>query len=222
MKIHQKSRGWIQIWKSSAPVHKGLAPVPMRPIFFGLFRNCLSYETWVIGQSPVHENGVCYTEVVLGTYRGRAKIYQGCGAWGSRLLAWKPVRKFEDCEITSAPHFDRVSLKSVYRRSSTKSILSLCSWKKCSPRTASTLESFCFCFCLCHRDTTNPTSRWRNCFYGHQQGWPFHLLRVCEGYRDFSPILYSISNESISSLRFRCGHDQRIALWGVGTANAKC
>ena len=32
----------------------------------------------------------------LGTYRGRAKVYRGCGARDSRLLPWKPVRKFED------------------------------------------------------------------------------------------------------------------------------
>ena len=50
-------------------------------------------------QSPVHKNGFFYTEVVwnnLGTYRGRAKIYRGCGARDSRLLPWKPVRKFWD------------------------------------------------------------------------------------------------------------------------------
>ena len=34
----------------------------------------------------------------LGTYRGRAKIYRGCGARDSRLLPWKPFRlgKCED------------------------------------------------------------------------------------------------------------------------------
>jgi len=49
--------------------------------------------------SPVHENGVRHTEVKVTNpppYKGRAKIYRGGGARDSRLLSWKPVRKFED------------------------------------------------------------------------------------------------------------------------------
>ena len=38
---------------------------------------------------PYSGNNLC-------TYWGRAKTYQGCGAWDSSLLSWKPVSKFEE------------------------------------------------------------------------------------------------------------------------------
>jgi len=43
---------------------------------------------FVIPRSTVGKN--------LGTYRGLAKIYKGLGARDSRLLPWKPMRKFGD------------------------------------------------------------------------------------------------------------------------------
>ena len=46
-------------------------------------------------------------------------------------------------------------------------------------------------------------------------------VKVAKGIVIFRTLsLYSISNKSISSLSFSCGHDLRHALSGVGTVNA--
>jgi len=47
------------------------------------------------------------------------------------------------------------------------------------------------------------------------------LFKVAKGIEIFCTLSHcSISNESISSLSFNCGHDLRNALSGVGTVNA--
>ena len=54
-------------------------------------------------------------------------------------------------------------------------------------------------------------------------GWSraHHPFKVAKGIVIFRTLsLDSISNKSISSLSFSCGHDPRHALWGVGTVNA--